>query len=141
MSNLLSALGIPPRLFSCVSSVQSKWSVPIDWLHVPSLKASGFSEITQCPASMSANSNLGKNCPMIGNASSGIYLLCVPRTNNARFGNRTSPGFLNGKSPRLSSAAANILKGTLNFCSLLSAGRCKLPSKNCRMGRDCQARH
>jgi len=61
---------------------------------LPSLNASGFSDMTQCPASMSASSNLGKNCPIIGSASSGTYLLCVPLTNNARFSNRTSDGSL-----------------------------------------------
>lgn len=37
----------------------------------PCLNSSGFSEITQWPASISASSNLGKNLPMIGSASSG----------------------------------------------------------------------
>lgn len=38
--------------------------------HVPSLKASGFSEITQWPQSTSLTSNLGKKRPMKGKTSS-----------------------------------------------------------------------
>lgn len=85
---------------------------------------------------MSAILNLGKNCPIMGIASSGTYLLWVPRTNSAGFSNRTAPGFLKGKSPRLSRADASIFNGTLNFCALSSAGRYKLPSRNCLIGRD-----
>jgi hypothetical protein len=109
--------------------------------NLPCLNSSGCSEITQCPASISASTNLGKNFPIIGRASSGTYLLCVPRTNNAGFSNRTSSGSLNGKSPRLSSADASIRNGILNFCVFSSAGRCRLPKRNWRMGRDCRVRY
>lgn len=109
-------------------------------IDLPLLNSSGCSEMTQCPASISASSNLGKNCPTMGSASSGTYLLCVPRTNNARFSNRTSPGFLNGKSARLSRAEPRTFNGTLNFCIVSSAGRYRLPNKNCRMVRDSRAK-
>jgi hypothetical protein len=110
--------------------------IGLDEGDLPLLKASGCSEMTQCPESISASWNLGKNCPMMGSASSGTYLLRVPRTNNAGFSNRTSDGSLKGKSPRLSKAEANIFNGTLNFCVFSSAGRYRFPSKNWRIGSD-----
>ena len=135
-TSILEVLGMLQRL-----PMVSKYISSMIWQrNLPCLNSSGCSEITQCPASISANTNLGKNCPIIGRASSGTYLLCVPRTNNAGFSNRTSPGSLKGKSPRLSNADPNILNGTLNFCVFSSAGRYRLPKRNCRMGRDCSIR-
>ena len=107
-------------------------------LDSPLLNASGFSEMSQCPASTSTIWNLGKNLPMRGIASSGTYLLFVPRTNNAGFSNRNSSGSLKGKSPSLSKAEPSVWSGMWN-CSGSSEDRLeRLPRRNCRIVRDCE---
>jgi hypothetical protein len=108
-------------------------------MNKPCLNASGASEMTQCPASTSASSKRGKNCPMIGITSSGTYLLLVPRMNSAGPSNRTWAGSLNGKSPMWFRVLAMMLKGTRNFCCvpLPPAGRWRLPRRNWRMVTFC----
>lgn len=103
--------------------------------NIPCLNSSGFSEITQCPESISASLNLGKNSPIAGNASSDTYLLCVPLTNSAGPSNRTSPGFLKGKSPRFPRAEPRIRRGTLKRRVFEPSGWNRLPKRNWRMGR------
>jgi len=105
-------------------------------LNIPCLNSSGFSDITQCPQSTSASLNLGKNSPIAGKLSSGTYLLCVPLTNSAGPLNRTSPGFLNGKSPRFPSADPSMRRGIRNFFVRVSGGWYMFVRRNWRIGRD-----
>lgn len=104
---------------------------------IPCLNNSGFSAMTQWPASISTNRKRGKKRPMMGIASSGIYGLWVPRTNRAGFSKRTSSGLVYGKSPRWPREAPNVFKENLNLCVFSFAGRCRFPRRNCLITRDC----
>ena len=82
--------------------------------NIPLLNSSGFSDISQCPASTSTSRKRGKNWPMSGMASSGTYVLLVPLTNSVGFTKRTSSGLLKGKSPMWSSDLVSVARGTRN---------------------------
>lgn len=103
---------------------------------IPRRNSSGCSDISQCPASMSTSRKRGKNLPMIGNTSSGTYLLFVPLMNSAGFSKRTSSGFLYGKSPMWLRDLASISNGIRKLCVALPSGRYRFPSKNWRIGSD-----
>lgn len=106
-----------------------------EWL--PCRKSSGFSEISQCPASTSAIWALGKNLLIAGMVASVTYLDLVPRTKRVGPSYWTPSDSLKGKSAMLSRELPITERGTRNFRVLCSSSeRTRFVKRNWRIGRD-----